>query len=471
METWAAVILAAGKGTRMRSKRAKALHEVCGRPMAAHVAEAARRAGIQRTAFIVGHQADAVKASMGDEHFYVTQEQQLGTGHALLQARAALERKVAHLLVLNGDLPLVNPQTLEAMMDAHSQRKPVMTLLTCDDAGIDGPGRVMRDADGNVTAIVEQADATQKQRDLSEVNVGAYCFEASWLWPSLDKLKPGRAGEVYLTDLVKQAHETGKSIETVKTVDPSEAIGVDTRVRLAQVDQFMRQRIREHWMLEGVTLEDPPTIYIDDGVEIGPDTVIRSHTTISGSTSIGEDCDIGPHSLIKDSTIGAGCRVLASMVESSVLEERVDMGPYSHLRPESYIEAGTHIGNFVEVKKSRLGAGSAVGHFSYLGDATIGRDVNIGAGTITVNYDGVEKLPTVVGEGAFLGCDSLLIAPVKIGAGAQTAAGAVVTRDVPPGTTVAGVPARPMKKGRKGGAAQARPNGKPPSTAPTRRKR
>ena len=454
----------------MKSKRAKALHQVCGRPMVAHVAEAARGAGLQQTVVIVGHEADGVRSALGEGYSYAMQEEQLGTGHALLQARHVLEDKAEHILVLNGDLPLIRPETLARMMAAHVKGGAVMTLFTCQGDYIDGPARVLRDPSGKVMELVEEAEATEEQQAVAEANGGAYCFQASWLWATLGELRPGLKGEIYLTGLPKLAYDSGQQVQALRADDTTEALGVDTRIRLAQADALMRQRVREYWMLNGVTMVDPTSIYIDAGVEIGRDTVISPHTTISGRTRIGEDCLIGPHSIISDSTIGRGCKVLASVVEGSILEERVEMGPFSHLRAESYIEAGTHIGNFVEVKKSRLGAETAVGHFSYIGDATIGRNVNVGAGTVTCNFDGVQKLPTVVEENVFLGCDSMLVAPVNVGAGATTGAGAVVTRDVAPGATVVGAPARPIVKGSKGGGRQARPDGKPPSRVPPRRK-
>lgn len=440
----------------MKSRTPKVLHPICGRPMVAHVAEAARRSGVEQTAVVVGHGAEQVRSALGDGFLYVEQREQLGSGHALLQARATLEGKASRLLVLNGDVPLVQPETLQAMMDAHTRRGAAMTLLACADCPADGLGRVDRDPSGRVRGIIEAAELSEEQQGIREVNAGCYCFDAAWLWPALAELRPSKGGEVYLTGLCGLAHGAGRPIEAVSTRDPLEALGVDTRIRLAQAEAAMRQRIRERWMLEGVTLLDPPSIFIDATVEIGQDTVIHPHTTIAGESSIAEECQIGPGAIISSSRIGRGCRVLASVIEGSVLEDGIDVGPYSHLRPESYVEAGAHIGNFVEVKKSRLGRGTKVGHFSYLGDATLGKNVNVGAGTITCNFDGERKLPTIVEDDAFLGCDSMLVAPVRVGARARTGAGAVVTRDVPPDTTVVGMPARPLTKGSRRGKA-ARP--------------
>ena len=441
----------------MKSRTPKVLHPICGRPMVAHVAQAARRAGVDRTAAVVGYGSEEVRAALGDDFLYVEQREQLGSGHALLQARAMLEWKASHLLVLNGDIPLVRPESLRAMMDAHIERRAAMTILTCTDGPGDGLGRVARDPSGRVREIIEAADLSEEQQRIGELNAGCYCFEGAWLWPTLAEVPASRAGELYLTSLCGLAYGVGRPVEAVSVADPLEALGVDTRIRLAEAEAAMRQRIRVRWMLEGVTLLDPPSIFIDAAVAIGQDAVIHPHTTISGASVIAEDCEIGPGTIISDSTIGPGCRVLASVVEGSVLEEGVDVGPYSHLRAETYVEAGTHIGNFVEVKKSRLGRGTKAGHFSYLGDATLGKDVNVGAGTITCNFDGERKHPTIVEEDVFLGCDSMLVAPVRVGARARTGAGAVVTRDVPPGITVVGMPARPLRKGSGRGKAATSP--------------
>jgi bifunctional UDP-N-acetylglucosamine pyrophosphorylase/glucosamine-1-phosphate N-acetyltransferase len=337
-------------------------------------------------------------------------------------------------------------------MQRHRASEAVLTFLTALDCPGDGLGRVLRDGQGKPTAIIEHTDATPEIKALREINAGAYCFQAQWLWPRLAQLQPSNSGEYYLVDLVSLAARAGDLVETETCEDPREALGVNTRVQLAQAEAILRQRIRERWMLQGVTILDPASTFIDMEVEIGQDTVLHPNTMLYGKSRIGSRCVLGPNTIIRESVVGPGCTVLASVVERSVLEEGVDIGPFSHLREESYIENGVHLGNFVEVKKSRLGKGAKSGHFSYLGDATIGANVNIGAGTVTCNYDGVNKNPTFIEEDAFIGCDTMLVAPVKVGKGAITGAGSVVTKDVPPGEVVVGVPAKPMprSKGRPG---------------------
>ncbi|MSQ26070.1 MAG: UDP-N-acetylglucosamine diphosphorylase/glucosamine-1-phosphate N-acetyltransferase [Dehalococcoidia bacterium] len=441
---WAALVLAAGRGTRMRSSRHKVLHELCGAPMASHVVAAAAEAGVETIAMVVGYQAQAVREALGDGLLYVEQRQQRGTGHAVLQAKAALGRRAKHLLVMNGDVPLVRPETVRALMQAHADGNAAVTMLTVSGGAVEGLGRVRRDGHGRVSAVVEEAALTAGERTITEVNAGVYCFDAAWLWPALAKLRPSVTGEIYLTGLVRLAYGDRCPAVTVQARDASEGLGVDTRLRLAEAEQVLRGRIRRRWMLEGVTLHDPATIYIDAGVEIGQDTVVHPNTFLLGTSRIGEACEIGPGTVLRNSTLGKGCRVVASVIEDSTLEDGVDAGPFSHLRQGAYLEAGVHIGNYVEIKQSRMGKGAKSGHFSYIGDATVGRRANIGAGTITCNFDGVHKHQTVIGDDALIGSDTMLVAPVKVGRGAKTGAGAVVIRDVPAGATVVGVPARPV---------------------------
>jgi bifunctional UDP-N-acetylglucosamine pyrophosphorylase/glucosamine-1-phosphate N-acetyltransferase len=298
-----------------------------------------------------------------------------------------------------------------------------------------------------VIGIVEDDRATPQQKGIGEWNCGLYAFQSTWLWPHLAALPRSKNGEYLLTDLVAEAASKG-GVHAVVTHDPAPVLGINNRLHLAQAEAVLRQRIRERVMLGGVTLIDPPSTFIDAGVTIGQDTVVHPNSTVSGSTVIGKDCRIGPNSIIVDSTIGDRCRVVASVVEKATLEEGVEVGPFGHVRPESYLEAGVHLGNFTEVKKSRLGRNTRMGHFSYIGDATVGAEVNIGAGTITCNFDGVAKHRTVIGDGAFIGSDTMLVAPVEVGEGAVTGAGSVVNRDVPPGALAVGVPARIRRKGR-----------------------
>ena len=443
--TWAAVILAAGEGTRMKSKRPKVLHEVCGRPMVGHVAAAARQAGVDNIAAVVGFGADAVRKAL-DGATFVHQPEPLGTGHAVDQARAALEGKADHVLVLNGDVPLVHPETLRRLMAHHVERGAPLTFLTSSAGPVDGLARVIRGRSGAVQALVEDDELTADQRSIPEINVGVYSFNAQWLWSHLGEVTPAKRGEIFLTSLIGMAHAMGTPAETIGVAEPDEALGVDTRQRLAQAEAVVRRRVRERWMSEGVTLIDPDTIYIDADAQLARDVVVQPNTSILGASVIGEDSEIGPGSIISSSTIGQRCRVQGSLIEDSILEADVAVGPYSHLRGNTYVESGTELGNFVEIKKSRVGANSKAHHFTYLGDATLGKNVNIGAGTITCNFDGVNKNPTVIEEDAFVGCDTMLVAPITIGARSNTGAGAVVTKDVPPDSKAIGMPARSISK-------------------------
>jgi bifunctional UDP-N-acetylglucosamine pyrophosphorylase/glucosamine-1-phosphate N-acetyltransferase len=438
----AVVILAAGQGTRMRSKLPKVLHPLTGKPMVGHAIEAAHEVGDARPVLVVGSGAEQVRAAVGERVRYVVQEQQLGTGHAVLQARPLLTGQSSVVLVTYGDMPLLRTETLQRMIEHHGRTEPAITMLTVVRDHARGFGRVLRDASGAVAAIVEQADATPEQLAVRELNVGTYCFDAGWLWSRLDQIPLSAKGEYYLTDLVGMAVTEGRQVEALATDDPSEVLGINTRVHLAEAAAVMRQRINAKWMLQGVTIVDPATTYIESGVTLGQDTVVYPNTHLEGRVRIGADCRIGPNTVIRDSTLGARCTVFASVVEGATLEDGVDVGPFGHLRRGAHLAAGVHMGNFGEVKNSYLGPGTKMGHFSYVGDATTGPDVNIGAGTITCNYDGQRKHRTEIEEGALIGSDTMLVAPVRVGKGARTGAGAVVTRDVPPGSLAVGVPAR-----------------------------
>ncbi len=440
-QRWTAIILAAGQGTRMKSRAPKVLHHVAGVPMVSHVVRAAREAGCDRVVAVVGHGAAEVIEALGDDAEPVHQREQLGTGHALAQAETAA-RNAEHVLVLHGDVPLTRAETLRQMMAAHLEADADLTMLTAvlDDAA--AYGRVRRDAAGRVLDIVEAADLQPGESAGGEINAGMYCFRGSWLWPRLKSIPRSAKGEYYLTSLAGAAAHEGARIATVVADDPSEALGINDRVELANADAVMRERIRRLHMLNGVTLLDPQTVYIDADVTIGQDSVIGPQTTLAGRTRIGADTRIGPGSVVRDSAIGDRCRIELSVVEEATVEDDVDCGPYSHLRAGTYACRGVHIGNFAEVKNSRLGRHTKMGHFSYVGDAEVGEDVNIGAGTITCNYDGVRKHRTVIGDGAFIGSDTMLVAPVTIGRGARTAAGAVVNHDVPDGKLAVGAPSR-----------------------------
>ena len=445
MEKWAGVVLAAGQGVRMKSRVTKVLHPVCGKEMIRYPVDLLRQSGIKLVIVVVSPQnAGAINQVLGDEVEYVTQPAVLGTADALSRALETVGGRAAHVLMQGGDAPLVRLESLQRLMDCHAAHGHQMTILTGTDVITQDLGRVVRDEAGRVTAIVEAADWTGETGLPTEVNSGVYCFDAPWASEQLMSIEASDQGEKYLTALA--AAGDGASIEGVIAGDPTEMLGVNNRVQLSQVEAILRQRIRDHWMLAGVTLADPASVYIDADVQIGQDTVILPNTMLLGQSCIGEGCEIGPNSVIKDSNVGDQCRVTASVLESSTVENKVDMGPFSHLRPGAHLETGVHIGNFVEVKNSRLGVGAAAGHFTYLGDARIGANVNIGAGTITCNYDGKEKHVTVVEDGAFIGCDTMLIAPVTIGANAATGAGSVVTKDVPRGKLAVGIPARIIAK-------------------------
>ena len=446
-EHWTAVILAAGQGTRMRSSLPKVLHPMAGRPMVRYVVDAAREAGFSRCVVVVSADADDVRVALGGGVTYVVQSQPLGTGHALAQAADAVA-DARQLLVLNGDVPLIRPQTLVALARSHEDQSADLTFLTArvDEAG--EYGLVERDGQGRVTGVVEVRERADAAEGPAEINSGQYCFRAAWLWPRLSKIRQSASGEYYLTSLVPMAVEEGSALQPVLARDADEAHGINDRAQLAKAEATLRARINRRHMLAGVTLVDPATTYIDADVTVGGETVIEPNTHLRGATAIGEACVIGPDAVLRDAVVGERCRIESSTVEESTIEKDADVGPYSHLRPGTYLCAGVHIGNFAEVKNARLGRGVKMGHFSYIGDADVGDGANIGAGTITCNYDGSAKHRTVIGRDAFIGSDTMLVAPVSIGDGARTGAGSVVTRDVPPGASAVGAPARIVKQER-----------------------
>ena len=440
------VILAAGQGTRMKSNLPKVLHNLLGKPMAWYALEAIRQVTGEKPVMVIGHGADQVRQAFGDQAEYVLQEPLLGTGHAVLQAEPLLIGKSDMVLVIYADMPLLTEETLAMLVEkAQSHSGPVsMLTVTTDDSR--GFGRILRDRAGQVSGIVEEAQATPEQLGIQELNPGVYCFRAAWLWSAVKRIQLSPKGEYYLTDLVGMAVAEGQSVQTMNVEDPNEVIGINTRLHMAQAETLLRQRINRQWMLAGVTMIDPASTYIEPGVSLGQDTILWPGTYLHGNTKIGSGCVIGPNTIIKDTRVGDGCTLLASVLECALLEDHVEMGPYCHLRKGAYLSTGVHMGNFGEVKNSSLGPGTKMGHFSYMGDAQVGADVNIGAGTITCNFDGTHKYPTEIDEGAFIGSDTMLVAPVKVGAGAKTGAGAVVTRDIPPHSLAVGVPARVIKE-------------------------
>ncbi len=460
MNTYATVVLAAGKGTRMRSKLPKVLHPLAGQPLLAHVLNAVEAipsdlssipqgisVSTHKPVVVLGHEAAQIEAAFGERCLYAIQEEQLGTGHAVLAARPtvdALYPLPQTVLVCYGDTPLVRSSVLAQVLSTHIAQQATITFLT---ANIEQPsdfGRIVRDAQGRVREIVEMKRATPEQKRIQEVNSGVYCFDRIWLWETLQALPRNAAGEYYLTDLIGIAGTQERVITTVSgTVD--ETIGINDRVQLANAEHLLRNRILERHMYAGVTIVDPATTYIDDTVSLGMDTVILPGTMITGKTTIGEACRIGPNTTIDASSIGDRCIICSSALEEATLEDDVQMGPFSHCRSGAHLAHGVRMGNFGEVKNSYVGAETDMHHFSYLGDASVGEHVNIGAGTITANFDGKQKHRTIIGDGASIGSDTILIAPVTVGEHAYTGSGTVVNRDVPPYALVVGVPARVLR--------------------------
>ncbi len=429
-----AIVLAAGQGKRMKSKLYKVLHPVCGKPMVGHVLDVVREASCERAVVIVGHGAEKVKAYLGESAEYALQEQQLGTGHAVLQAKELLGEAEGTTIVVCGDTPLVRASTVEAMLKLHEESGAAATVLTASFADPTGYGRVIRGEDGTVQRIVEQKDCSPEEAAVNEINTGTYCFDNRKLFEALGNVKNENAqGEYYLTDVIGLFKSAGEVVQGYCTSDLAEAIGVNDRVALADAERFMRERINREHLLGGVTIIDPQSTYIEAGVVIGADTVVYPGSVLRAGTVIGEDCVIGPNAEITASEIGDGAAVKYSVVAESVVGAESAVGPYANLRPGSKLGRGCKIGDFVELKNATLGDGSKVSHLSYVGDAVVGKDVNIGCGAITVNYDGFNKAVTEIGDGAFVGSNVNLIAPIKIGDGAYVVAGSTLTQDVPAG--------------------------------------
>lgn len=444
-----AVVLAAGKGTRMKSKLAKMLHPVCGKAMLDHIVTTLLNVCTIHPVVMVGHDADQVRAAVEKKAECVLQEPQLGTGHAVMSAEIAFEplRHTQHqVIVCYGDMPLTRAETFRKLLALQAESKAPIAMLTVMNENPRGFGRIVRAHNGDVTAIVEEVSCTPEQLNIKELNPGVYCFDGAWLWQALKKITPNpQKGEYFLTDLVEIAVSEGLAVKAIATDDPDEVVGINNRVDLADANALLRKRINRIHMLNGVTMVDPHTTYIDIDVRIQPDTTILPNTYLQGNTEIGGDCIIGPNSLLRNATIGERVIINQSVVEDSRIDDDVKMGPFSRIRTNTHIQSGAYIGNFAEMKNTLFGK-AMMAHFSYLGDATVGDKVNIGAGTITCNYDGVNKNPTIIEDGVFVGSDSMLIAPVTIGKRARTGAGAVVTKDVPPGETHVGVPAKKLKK-------------------------
>ncbi|SDW86132.1 UDP-N-acetylglucosamine pyrophosphorylase /glucosamine-1-phosphate N-acetyltransferase [Marininema mesophilum] len=432
MDNLFAVVLAAGKGTRMKSTRHKVLHPVCGKPMIDHMTDHLKKMGVSETVVIVGHDAESIQEHLGEKVRFALQEEQLGTAHAVMQARNVLEGKDGVTLILNGDHPLFTQATLEQVVTQHQESGVAATILTAVLPDPTGYGRVIRQADGSVDRVVEHKDANDEERRVSEVSTGTFCFDNQLLWCALEKVGNDNAqGEYYLPDLISILINDGKKVGAVTITDPEEAQGVNDRVQLAQVEKIMRQRIMEQHMRNGVTMIDPDHTYIDPDVIIGSDTVIHPGTYLRGSTCIGSGCNVGPQADLTNVTIADGTTISYSVLNQANLENDVVVGPFSYVRPGSHLEESSKVGAFAETKNARLGQGSKIPHLSYVGDADVGKQVNFSCGSITVNYDGLKKHRTVVEDEAFIGCNVNLVAPVTVGKGAFVAAGSTVTKNVP----------------------------------------
>jgi bifunctional UDP-N-acetylglucosamine pyrophosphorylase/glucosamine-1-phosphate N-acetyltransferase len=474
----AAIVLAAGKGTRMKSQTAKVLHEIAGRPLAYFPVKRALEMGASPVVVVVGHQAEAVEAAVaaalpGAPVRFAVQREQLGTAHAVLAAKDALRGHDGPVVILSGDTPLLATETLEAVVRARGSA--ALSLASMRLATPSGYGRIVRDPRGKPARVVEEKDATDAERAIDEVNAGLYCADAAFLWDALSRVGAQNAQrEFYLTDLVAMAAR-GAGAEVVP-VPPEEASGVNDREQLARVGKVLVRRHASALMAAGVTIEDPDRFDCDEGVVIGPDTVVEPNVRLRGRTRVGAGCRIGQGAILTDAVLAEGVTVRPyTVIDESTVAAQAILGPFSRIRPGSEIGEGAHVGNFVETKKTRLGKGAKANHLTYLGDAEVGPNVNVGAGTITCNYDGEKKHPTTIGAGAFIGSDSILVAPITIGAGAYVAAGSTLTDSVPPGALALGrakqvtkegwVAKRAAEKQNKGEAASAAPA--PPKREPS----
>lgn len=426
----------------MKSRTPKVLHPIAGKPMIDFVLEACTQAGIRRIVTVLNPSMPEVVSHIAGRTEVAYQDAPKGTGHALAQAPHDLLGD-GDILVVNGDQPLLRAETIKSLMTAHRKSNAQATLGTVEDASR-RDGRVVRSADGRVEKVVEWRDATAPQRRIAEINAGLYCFRGgSELLRALARLEPANAaGELYLTDLFSLL----QPVEAVRLDDALEAVGINDRLQLSRAEAAMRERLLEKLMLSGVTVVDPASTFVDAGVRIGTDTVLEPFTMLRGETVIGADCRIGPYAEIRDSRIGDGCRVEHSWLDRVRMHEGSDCGPFSRLRPGTEIGLRAHVGSFAEIVRSKIGAGTAVPHVSYLGDATVGRGVNIGAGTITANYDGERKHPTEIGDESFVGVDTMFVAPRKMGRRSKTGASSVVTKDIPDASLAVGVPARVIRR-------------------------
>lgn len=427
-----AVVLAAGKGTRMKSKLYKVLHKVAGKSMIEHVVDSVKQAGTDEIVTIVGHGAESVKETLGSQSSYSFQEEQLGTAHAVKMAADELKGKEGTTLVVCGDTPLITPETLKALADYHEAQQAGVTVLSATADNPFGYGRIVRDQDGRLAKIVEQKDATEAEREIDEISTGIFAFDNVLLFELLEKVKNDNAqGEYYLPDVITLALEAGKIADSYRTDDFDEIMGVNDRVALSKAEAAYRERVNEYHMRNGVTLIDPASTYIEADVQIGMDTIIEPGVHLGKGTVIGEDTVIGQYSDVNNSTIGNRTTIKQSVVNDATVGDDTTVGPFAQLRPNAHLGNEVKVGNFVEVKKAELKDGAKVSHLSYIGDAEIGERTNVGCGSITVNYDGKNKFKTIIGKDSFIGCNTNLVAPVTVGDGVLIAAGSTITDDIP----------------------------------------
>ncbi|HHY70664.1 MAG TPA: bifunctional UDP-N-acetylglucosamine diphosphorylase/glucosamine-1-phosphate N-acetyltransferase GlmU, partial [Thermoanaerobacterales bacterium] len=426
-----AVILAAGEGTRMKSDTPKALHKVCGLPILTHIIKATRRAGAEKIIVVVGKDAEKIKQVYAkDDIEFIVQKERKGTGHALMQAESAAQGS-SHLVVLYGDMPMVTAESIEGMVRFHREQRATATVMTARVSDPTGYGRIIRQGD-KVLDIREHKDATWEERTINEINAGFYCFDSSLVFSALSNVEnKNRQGEYYLTDVVKVLNLEDEKVVAFELEDPDELHGINDRRQLAQVQNLMQQKIIEYWMEEGVTFINPDTCMVDSTVKIGKDTIIYPGVMLEGNTLIGQGCSIIGPCRIKDTVIGDFCEIIMSQIDESILDEGIKVGPYANLRPGCKLASRVKVGDFVELKNTEVDEGTKIPHLSYVGDGVLGKDINIGAGVIFVNYDGYKKHQTVVEDNAFIGCNSNLIAPVIVKAGSYIAAGSTITKEVP----------------------------------------
>ena len=426
------VILAAGMGTRMKSKMPKVLHTVCGKPLSKWVIDASKASGADKVCAVVGHKAETVKEVLGDVCEFALQAEQKGTGHAVMQAIDVIKNSKGEVVILNGDTPLITAETINKAIEYHKNNGNQATVITAilDDAT--GYGRIVRDNDGSVLKIVEQKDASKEEKKINEVNSGMYVFDAQSLVYALDKITPNNAqGEYYLTDTLEILLSAGKKIGGYAISDNDEIRGINDRVQLNEAEKIMQKRINEYHMRNGVTMRNPESVYIEDGVEIGNDTEICQNVTIKSGTKIGSDCVIGSGSMLDRAVIHDGVDVLSSVILESEVDEGTHVGPFAYIRPNCHVGKEVKVGDFVELKNSNIDDGTKISHLTYIGDSDVGKRVNFGCGTVTCNYDGKKKYRTTIGDDCFVGCNTNFVSPINVGDGVYIAAGSTITEDIP----------------------------------------